>query len=225
MKLIQKKILKKTSSKKNEFDWTYQPPKVDNGKQTFDEMSLVQGIYEDFFVLKTGYLTGMIEVNGINLDLLNEVEQSDLFEEYNAFLITTFGESHETLQFRETTTPVDIKEYIKNLKRTYLKLKENEPNQTFKINLIASYIDHFDKIQNKSDMTTKCRTIVVNQKIKSKRLDDLISASKNLREKINRIMKDFTNSLSDYDIDVRLLSGNEYKHIFKDLINFEKNSY
>lgn len=214
---------KKTS--KSRFDWTYKPPKIDNGKQTFDDMSLVQGIYEDFFVLKTGQLTGMLEISGINLDLLNENEQADLFEEYNAFLISTFGEGHETLQFRETTTRVDLKEYIKNLKKIYLKLLEEQPKQEFKLNLIASYIDHFTKIQNKSDMTTKQRTIIVSQPIKSKRLSDLKISSVHLQEKINRVMKDLTNSLSDYDINIRQVSGNEYKHMFKDLINFEKNEY
>ena len=53
------------------FEWTYRPPKVDNGKQTFDQMSLVQGIYEDYFVLKTGRVTGAIAVSGVNLDLLS----------------------------------------------------------------------------------------------------------------------------------------------------------
>ena len=215
----------KKNNKSSRFNWTYQPPRIDNGKQTFDDMSLVEGIYGDFFVLKTGQLTGMLEVSGINLDLLNDNEQADLFEEYNAFLISTFGESHETLQFRETTTRVDLKEYIKHLKKIYLQLQAEEPENDFKLNLIASYIDYFTKIQNKSDMTTKQRAIIVSQPIKSKRLSDLKSSSAYLQEKMNRVMKDLTNSLSDYDINIRQVSGYEYKNIFKDLINFEKNEY
>lgn len=48
------KWIKKKTTNNKRFDWTYKLPKVDNGKQTFDDMSLVEGIYEDFFVLKTG---------------------------------------------------------------------------------------------------------------------------------------------------------------------------
>lgn len=207
------------------FEWTYNPPKIDKGKQTFDEMSLVQGIYEDFLVLKTGKLTGAIAVNGINLDLLSENEQNDLFDDYNAFLISTFGEGHETLEFRETTVPVNMEEYIKHLKKIYLKLQEEKPEQTFKINLVASYIDHFTKIQNESEMTTKKRIIIASEPIKSKRFEDLQVSTRRLREKLNQIAKDLSNSLSDYDIQMRIISGNEYKHDLKNLINFEKNDY
>lgn len=210
---------------KNNLEWTYKPPLIDNGKETFDEMSLIQGIYEDFLVLKTGQITGVISVSGINLDLLSESEQTDLFDDYNAFLIGTFGEGYESLEFRETTVPVDMKEYIKHLKRIYINLKRENSNEIFKINLVASYIDHFTKIQNKSEMTTKKRIIVVSEPIKDKRYESLQLSARRLREKIIQIMKDLNNSLSDYDIQMRVLTGNEYRRDIKNLINFEKNSY
>lgn len=210
---------------KNDFEWTYKPPQIDNGKQTFDEMSLIQGVFEDFLVLKTGRITGVITVSGINLDLLSESEQTDLFDDYNAFLISTFGEGYESLEFRETTVPVDMKEYIKHLKRIYINLKRKNSNEIFKINLVASYIDHFTKIQNKSEMTTKKRIIVVSEPIKDKRYESLQLSARRLREKIIQIMKDLNNSLSDYDIQMRVLTGNEYRRDIKNLINFEKNSY
>lgn len=216
----------KSKGKENKkFEWTYRPPKVDNGKQTFDQMSLVQGIYEDYFVLKTGKLTGAIAVSGVNLDLLSSQEQGDLFDDYNAFLISTFGEEHESLEFRETTVPVNMEEYIKHLKKIYLKLQEETPEQVFKINLVASYIDHFSKIQRKSEMTTKERMIIASEPIKSKRFEDLQASSQRLKEKLNQIMKDLSNSLSDYDVQMRIVTGNEYKHNLKNLINFEKNDY
>lgn len=210
---------------KNDFEWTYKPPQIDNGKQTFDEMSLIQGVFEDFLVLKTGRITGVITVSGINLDLLSESEQTDLFDDYNAFLISMFGEGYESLEFRETTVPVDMKEYIKHLKRIYINLKRKNSNEIFKINLVASYIDHFTKIQNKSEMTTKKRIIVVSEPIKDKRYESLQLSARRLREKIIQIMKDLNNSLSDYDIQMRVLTGNEYRRDIKNLINFEKNSY
>ena len=74
-------------------------------------------------------------------------------------------------------------------------------------------------------MTTKERMIIASESIKSKRFEDLQASSQRLKEKLNQIMKDLSNSLSDYDVQMRIVTGNEYKHNLKNLINFEKNDY
>lgn len=90
----------KTASKSATLDWDYQPPKINGGKGTIDDMSLVVGMYGNYEVTKTGHLVGILEVSGINLDLLNETEQQDVFEDYGAFLMSTLGEGvDDTLQF------------------------------------------------------------------------------------------------------------------------------
>ena len=99
----------KTANKSARLDWDYQPPKINGGKETIDDMSLVVGMYGNYEVTKTGNLVGILEVSGINLDLLNETEQQDVFEDYGAFLMSTLGEGvDDTLQFLEPTIPVNM---------------------------------------------------------------------------------------------------------------------
>lgn len=114
----------KTANKSATLDWDYQPPKINGGKETIDDMSLVVGMYGNYEVTKTGNLVGILEVSGINLDLLNETEQQDVFEDYGAFLMSTLGEGvDDTLQFLEPTIPVNMTTYLNGLKRRYLALQ------------------------------------------------------------------------------------------------------
>src|SRR5699024_11523724 len=56
------------------------------GVQTWLFRSM-QGQYQEYIVTKTGYLITILSGTGVNLDLLNEYEQTDIFDEYNAFLM------------------------------------------------------------------------------------------------------------------------------------------
>lgn len=128
--------LKNTKAKKSKLEWDYEPPKINGGKQTIDDMSLVAGMYENYEVTKTGNLVGILEVSGINLDLLNDNEQQDVFSDYGAFLMSTLGEGvDDSLQFIEPTIPVNMTEWLNGLKRKYLDLKNNHPEEKFKIQL------------------------------------------------------------------------------------------
>ncbi len=74
--------------------------------------------------------------------LLNETEQQDVFEDYGAFLMSTLGEGiDDTLQFLEPTIPVNMTAYLNGLKRRYLALQKDHPEQQFKIQLPAG-ADH-----------------------------------------------------------------------------------
>ena len=44
----------KTANKSAKLDWDYQPPKINGGKETIDDMSLVVGMYGNYEVTKTG---------------------------------------------------------------------------------------------------------------------------------------------------------------------------
>lgn len=45
--------LKNTKAKKSQLEWDYEPPKINGGKQTIDDMSLVAGMYENYEVSKS----------------------------------------------------------------------------------------------------------------------------------------------------------------------------
>lgn len=214
--------LKNTKAKKSKLEWDYQPPKINGGKQTIDDMSLVAGMYENYEVTKTGNLVGILEVSGINLDLLNDNEQQDVFSDYGAFLMSTLGEGvDDSLQFIEPTIPVNMTEWLNGLKRKYLDLKNNHPEEEFKIQLIASYLDHFTTVQNSKNMTTKQHLLIVKVPIKDKTMENLDLAVNNLDEKINQVKRDLENALTDFDLTAKVLSSQEVQEILKNLINFK----
>ncbi|MDN6008906.1 MAG: conjugal transfer protein [Lactobacillus sp.] len=214
--------LKNTKAKKSKLEWNYQPPKINGGKQTIDDMSLVAGMYENYEVTKTGNLVGILEVSGINLDLLNDNEQQDVFSDYGAFLVSTLGEGvDDSLQFIEPTIPVNMTEWLNGLKRKYLDLKNNHPEEEFKIQLIASYLDHFTTVQNSKNMTTKQHLLIVKVPIKDKTMESLDLAVNNLDEKINQVKRDLENALTDFDLTAKVLSSQEVQEILKNLINFK----
>ncbi|MDN6084895.1 MAG: conjugal transfer protein [Lactococcus plantarum] len=214
--------LKNTKAKKSKLEWNYQPPKINGGKQTIDDMSLVAGMYENYEVTKTGNLVGILEVSGINLDLLNDNEQQDVFSDYGAFLMSTLGEGvDDSLQFIEPTIPVNMTEWLNGLKRKYLDLKNNHPEEEFKIQLIASYLDHFTTVQNSKNMTTKQHLLIVKVSIKDKTMESLDLAVNNLDEKINQVKRDLENALTDFDLTAKVLSSQEVQEILKNLINFK----
>lgn len=214
--------LKNTKAKKSKLEWDYQPPKINGGKQTIDDMSLVAGMYENYEVTKTGNLVGILEVSGINLDLLNDNEQQDVFSDYGAFLMSTLGEGvDDSLQFIEPTIPVNMTEWLNGLKRKYLDLKNNHPEEKFKIQLIASYLDHFTTVQNSKNMTTKQHLLIVKVPIKDKTMESLDLAVNNLDEKINQVKRDLENALTDFDLTAKVLSSQEVQEILKNLINFK----
>lgn len=203
-------------------EWDYTPPRINGGKQTIDDMSLVAGMYENYAVTKTGNLIGILEVSGINLDLLNDNEKQDVFNDYGAFLMTSLGDGlQDSLQFLELTIPVNMTEYLNGLKRKYLDLITNHKEEEYKIQLVASYIDHFTKIQNSKNMTTKQHLLVVKVPIKTKSFESLDLAVSNLDEKINQARRDLENSLTDFDLTAKILSSQEVTAILKNLINFK----
>lgn len=210
------------TSRKTKLDWTYQPPRINGGKETLDDMSLIVGLYDNYEVTKTGNLVGLLRVSGINLDLLNDTEQEDVFKSYNSFLMSSLGDGvNDTYQFHEPTVPVNMTPYLNGLKRKYLYLKESSPEQSFKIQLLASYIDHFTKIQNAKNMTTKQHLVILKVPIKNKSMESLELAAKNLAEKLDQARRDIEESLSDYDVTVNVVNNQELLGILKDLINFK----
>ena len=214
--------LKNTKAKKSQLEWDYEPPKINGGKQTIDDMSLVAGMYENYEVTKKGNLVGILDVSGINLDLLNDNEQQDVFSDYGAFLMSTLGEGvDDSLQFIEPTIPVNMTEWLNGLKRKYLDLKNNHPEEEFKIQLIASYLDHFTTVQNSKNMTTKQHLLIVKVPIKDKTMESLDLAVNNLDEKINQVKRDLENALTDFDLTAKVLSSQEVQEILKNLINFK----
>lgn len=209
----------KKEEKNKSLEFTWQPRKINKHSETIEDMSIIQAPYMDFVVTKTGYLISMIEISGINLELLNDEEQTYVFDTYNAFLMNTLGDnSSETQQYLDMTMPVDFDRYILSYKKRYL-LEENPARKK----LIASYIyDLQEKIRH-NEMSTKRHILVIKEKIKESSLLALENSASELNAKIltyqNRLEDDF----ESYDVQAKKLYADEIQIILKHLINFNGN--
>lgn len=209
----------KKEEKNKSLEFTWRPRKINKHSETIEDMSIIQAPYMDFVVTKTGYLISMIEISGINLELLNDEEQTYVFDTYNAFLMNTLGDnSSETQQYLDMTMPVDFDRYILSYKKRYL--LENNPARK---RLIASYIyDLQEKIRH-NEMSTKRHILVIKEKIKESSLLALESSASELNAKIltyqNRLEDDF----ESYDVQAKKLYADEIQIILKHLINFNGN--
>ncbi|MGE7365459.1 TrsD/TraD family conjugative transfer protein [Desemzia incerta] len=211
----------KETKVEQDLEFTFEPKKIGKGKQTIFDMSLIQSVYRDYLVTKTGYLVGIIEISGVNLELLNESEQADVFETYNAFLMTTLGDaSAEQQQYLDMTIPVDFEEFLLSYKKRYLQeIEKEEPNQA-RSSLIASYIDDLASKTRTQEMSTKKHLLIVREKIKDKTFTSLNKKVTDLDEKTTQYINRLEDSFDSYDMQAKKLHSNEILAVLKNLINF-----
>jgi hypothetical protein len=212
------------SKKKPIDDYVFddEPKTLDKGKQSLQNMSLIEAQYNDFLVTKRGYLVVLLKVTGINLDLLTTTEQEDVFDEFNAFLMSTLGEnSEEVQQYLDITMPVDFSEYILFWQHRYLTVLEEEPENEAKLALIASYVDtFFSGVASSQEMTTKTHIVVLHEKIPKKHLASLEQTAIQLEEKVLLFIRQLENALSTYDVEARQLTAKECRKVLQHLLNF-----
>lgn len=209
----------KSKDKENtkELTFTWQPRPINKkGKETINDMSLIQSTYQDILITKTGYAVGMIEISGINLELLNDEEQTDTFDTFNTFLINTLGDSsNEVQQWIDTTSPVNIDDYLLSYKKRYL-IEENEAKKQ----LIASYIQDLTQKSKAKEMNTKRHILIVKEKITDKSLVSLETKAQDLKDKIRNYISRLENSFEQYDLQAKQLFADEVKQVLKNQMNY-----
>jgi len=200
---------------KTEFDYEVETL-VKKGQRTIQDLSIIEGIYKDYVLLKNGYLISIVQVSGINLDLLAEYEQNRLFEDYGSFLMS---QVHDQLQTISMSVPVDLRSYNLGWKKRYiqeLEKKETDGSEYKRI-LIASYIDHFQSIRLKDEMSRKQHFIVIREKINKRTFQSLERAEIILAKKVEEITNSLRATFESYDIAINKLSEKEtltllYRH-------------
>ena len=212
------------ASKKKQMEaymFDYEPKALQKGKHSLEDMSLIEAQYNDFLVTKSGYLVVLLKVSGINLDLLTTNEQEDVFDEFNAFLMSTLGEnSGEVQQYLDITMPVDFSEYVLFWQHRYLTVLEEEPENSAKLALIASYVDTYTTIAASQEMTTKRHIVVLHEKIPKKHLASLEQTALQLEEKSAVFIRQLESTLSTYDVEARQLTAKECREVLRHLLNF-----
>ena len=209
----------KKKIERTEFDFEVETL-VNKGQRTIQDLSVIEGIYKDYILLKSGYLTSILQVSGINMDLLAEYEQNRLFEDYGSFLMS---QVHDQLQTVSMTVPVDLRTYNLGWKKRYLQELENKENagNEYKRKLIASYIDHFQGIRVKDEMSTKQHFIVIREKMNKRTFQDLERAESILTKKVEEISNSLHSTFESYDVAIRKLSEKETLTLLYRYFDFE----
>lgn len=214
-------LKRKKSKKADDLSYTYEPRKINSGKQTITDMSNIQAVYQSFLVTKTGFLVAIIETTGINLELLNEEEQTDVFDTYNTFLMTTLGDSsNEQQQYLDMTIPVEFDEYLLSYKKRYVEQRDREHANPERARLIASYIDDVSHKMQAQEMSTKKHLLVVKEPIKNKTYVSLHKASIDLNDKVTQYINRLENAFDGYDLQAKKLHSDEMMVVLKNLMNF-----
>jgi hypothetical protein len=209
----------KKKTDRTEYDYEVETL-LKKGQRTIQDLSVIEGIYKDYVLLKNGYLTSILQVSGINMDLLAEYEQNRLFEDYGSFLMS---QVHDQLQTISMTVPVDLRSYNLGWKKRYLQELENKEyaGNEYKRKLIASYIDHFQAIRVKDEMSTKQHFIVIREKMNKRTFQDLERAESILTKKVEEISNSLQSTFETYDIGIRKLSEKDTLTLLYRYFDFE----
>lgn len=211
---------KKEKETNNDLQFSWKPRTINSkGKETIDDMSLIFAPYEDYLVTKTGYLVALIEITGINLELLNNAEQNYAFELFNTFLMNTLGDnSDEIQQYLDITMPVNFEDFILSYKKRYL-TEENPARKR----LIASYIDDMIDKTNHKEMNTKKHILVIREPLKDKTLANLEQKARDLDEKTRNYIAKLEDTFEQHDLQAKKLFADEVQKVLKNLFNFNGN--
>ncbi|MGM0878109.1 MAG: hypothetical protein ACQEWV_26190 [Bacillota bacterium] len=98
--------------------------------------------------------------------------------------------------------------------------KESSGNE-YKRKLIASYIDHFQGIRLKDEMSTKHHFVVVREKMKKRTLQDLERTESILTKKVEEISNSLRSTFESYDLTISKLSEKDTLTLLYRYFDFE----
>lgn len=185
------------------------------------DISPIEGVYEDFVYLKDNRLLSMIKVEGINLDLLAQYEQSVLFEDYASFLGQNKEDNPEIVSM---TIPLDMKNYNLYWKKRYLEAKKNNVNKHL-LQLISSYCLEYQDMELSSDLTTKQHLIVITENVKKRTIEELKLSEKALNNKVKKVQNSLNTLLESYDAETIVLNAKDIVIALHRFIDFKNSIY
>lgn len=193
----------------------------ESAKKFIQDISPVEGIYEDFVYLKDNRLLSMIRVEGINLDLLAQYEQNVLFEDYASFLGQNKEDNPEIVSM---TIPLDMKNYNLYWKKRYLEAKQNNVNKHL-LQLIASYCLDYQDMELSSDLTTKQHLIILSEELKKRTIEELKIAEKILNNTVKKVQNSLNTLLESYDAETTVLNAKDIVIALHRFIDFKNSIY
>ncbi|MBV4420410.1 hypothetical protein KM800_13950 [Clostridium tyrobutyricum] len=194
---------------------------VNTVNKFIQDISPIEGVYEDFVYLKDNRLLSMIKVEGINLDLLAQYEQSVLFEDYASFLGQNKEDNPEIVSM---TIPLDMKNYNLYWKKRYLEAKKNNINKHL-LQLISSYCLEYQDMELSSDLTTKQHLIVITENVKKRTIEELKISEKALNNKVKKVQNSLNTLLESYDAETIVLNAKDIVIALHRFIDFKNSIY
>ncbi|MDK9847680.1 TrsD/TraD family conjugative transfer protein [Staphylococcus equorum] len=214
-----KKKSTQTKNKEQQFQLINRYIKGDGKNQSIQEDSLIAGFYKDYVVTKDGYVSGGINVTGINTELLTKFEQNDLLEEYSSYIAHAL---YDNPMIKTITEPVNIQNYIKHLYREVLLDKKNNNNEsTRRGQLIASRILFLQDKLVKGEMSTKKHYVFLSEKITENNITQLDHAVDRLYERLNINKEALNQAFSHYGLETRTMYQTEYLNQFYALYDYK----
>ncbi|MFL0198053.1 TrsD/TraD family conjugative transfer protein [Clostridium sp. WILCCON 0269] len=192
-----------------------------DSKLYLQDISPIEGVYEDFVYLKDNTLLSMLKVEGINLDLLAQYEQNTLFEDYASFLEQN---KEDNPQIISMTIPLDMKAYNLYWKKRYLEARQNNGNSHLR-ELIASYCIEYQNMELSSELTTKQHLVIISEKVRERTIEELKAAERNLNDKIKKVQNSLNTLLESYNAEAKVLNTKDIIIALHRFIDFKNSIY
>lgn len=185
---------------------------------SFNDISPVEGVYSDFIYLKEHALVTMIKVKGVNLDLLSEYDQNQIFDEYGAFLAQNIHYYPETVSM---TVPIRMSEFLRKWKKQHIRSGMDENvNENLK-QLRASYLYEYQKTETDLSMAVKTHFIILKEKLKKPTPEYLQEAESKLKEKREEIMRSVKQVMDSYDSEQEILNAKEALSVLHQFFDYK----
>lgn len=180
-------------------------------EKTVQDLIPVRNIYNEMIETTDNKLIKVLSVSAVNMSLMSHAEQREVYEGYENFLNTI----DKKLQINRVSTPVNLKDYIVDLKSQLSKI-----DNPYKRKILKSYIWYANNIQEDREMIRRNRYIVLDQPFSDDKSKE--EAIRKLKIRVDDYKVKLEEMLRSPKLEVRELSNLElekYLHMFFDYEN------
>lgn len=170
----------------------------------------VRGIYNEMIETKDQRLIKVLAVSAVNTHLMSYAEEREVLEGFESFLKTL----DKPIQIARVAEPIDLKDYILQLKKRY-----QEEKNPFKKRMLKSYIAYTKQLQEDREMIRRNRYVIIDEKFTS--AADKEKAIERLKMRANDLKLGIEEMLYQQKLEAYELSNNELKKYLHMLFDYE----
>lgn len=170
----------------------------------------VRVIYNEMIETKDQRLIKVLAVSAVNTHLMSYAEEREVLEGFESFLKTL----DKPIQIARVAEPIDLKDYIFQLKKRY-----QEEKNPFKKRMLKSYIAYTKQLQEDREMIRRNRYVIIDEKFTS--AADKEKAIERLKMRANDLKLGIEEMLYQQKLEAYELSNNELKKYLHMLFDYE----